>query len=494
MKRKLFNILVVGLTLAGMTSCGGDFLDQNPTDALPDSEVATPENAPKVFNGAWRYMFDTYFTLANPGYSAVLRQDDMMGDDVVAYPGKYGFTSSYQFKDTPDKTIYRTRAFWTLHYKTIDNCNTVISIESKTKDNELDKYRGMAYALRAFTYFSLVQHYQFTYRKDKDAKCVPVYTEPTGPNTEPKAKSTVGQVYALILSDLTNAQTLLQGKDRSQKFEPNTNVVNGLFARVYLVMGNYDEAAKAAVAARDGYPLMPVGDYSKGFNDVGNVEWIWGHPQTPEQSNASYAFNYQDVVSPSSYYYSFMADPYFKELFTDSNDIRLGLFEWIRDGYLGYKKFLFKGDKTADVVLMRSAEMYLVQAEALARQDNVSLTDAVAPLNELRSARGVAPYDATGKTRDEVINEILLERRRELWGEGFSLTDILRTEQAVVRRPYNGDPVLCRQIPGGAMKEYTPQGHYINQFPDKTAFVPNSTFYLYAVPETEENANPNLNK
>lgn len=493
MKRKLFNRFILLVVLTGMTSCGQDFLDQTPTDAVSDDEVATPENAPKIFNGAWRYMFDTFFSYANPGYSAVLRQDDMMGNDVIAYPGKYGFSASYQFKDTPDKTTSRTRSFWQLHYKTIDNCNTVIAIESKTPNAELDKYRGMAYALRAYTYFSLVQHYQFTYLKDKNAKSVPVYTEPTQPNTEPRAKSTVEQVYTLILSDLTDAQTLLKGKSRTQKFEPNSGVVSGLFARVYLVMGNYAKASQHAAEARADYPLMPVADYSKGFNDVNNVEWIWGHPQTPEQSNASYSFNYIDVVTPSSYYYSFMSDPYFKELFTDPNDARLGLFEWIRDGYLAYKKFLFRGDNTGDIVLMRSAEMYLIEAEALAREDNANLTEAVVPLNNLRAARGASAFDVAGKTREQVINEILLERRRELWGEGFSLTDILRTQQAVVRKSYQAEPILCRQIPSGEMTEYVPQGHYINQFPDKTAFVPNSTFYLYAVSDKEEDANPNLN-
>lgn len=432
--KRIFLSMFVLLSAACLTGCSGDFLDEKPTDAVPAGEVATPDNAMKVFNGAWRYMFDTFFTYANPGYSAVLRQDDMMGDDVVAYPGKYGFSASYQFKDTPDKTNYRTRAFWTLHYKVIDNCNKVISITATRQLTELDRAKGMAYALRAFVYFSLAQHYQFTYLKDKTAPCVPVYTQPTTDKTEARPKSSVEEVYALISEDLEHAATLLDGMQRTQKFEPDMNVVDGLRARVYLVTGQWEKAADAAAQARRGYPLMPAEDYYKGFNDVSNSEWIWGHPQTPEQSNASYAFNYQDVVSPASYYYSFMSDPHFKGLFTDPDDIRLGLFEWVRDGYLAYKKFLFRKDNTADVVLMRSAEMYLIESEAKARNTAVDLTTAVAPMNELRAARGTAAYDATGKTREEVIEEILKERRRELWGEGFSLTDILRLQKPVERR------------------------------------------------------------
>lgn len=484
-------LIIILFAAVSMTSCS-DFLTQDPTDALPDSKVPTPENAVKVFNGAWRYLFDSFYTYANPGYATIFRQDDMMGSDVVAYSGKYGFNASYQFNDVQVRTDYRTRAFWTLQYKGIDNCNWVLSIPAKAGDADLDRARGMAYALRAYLYFNLAQHYQFTYQKDKNAPCVPVYTRPSTSTTEPAGLSTVEQVYNLIVEDLTNAAGLLQGKSRTYKFEPNANVVNGLLARVYLVMGEWDKAATAAAAARQGYPLMQAADYSGGFNNVSNSEWIWGHPQTADQSTASYLFNYLDVVSPQSGYYSFMADPHFKELFTDANDIRLGLFEWVRNGYLAYKKFLFRSDNTGDIVLMRSAEMYLIEAEAKAHSATYSLADAVAPLNELRSARGVAPYSTTGKTRDEVADEVVNERRRELWGEGFSLTDLLRLQRPVVRTPYSGPDELCRQIPSGEIKSFRPQGHWILKFPNDASFTPNSEYYLYTIPETETNANPNV--
>ena len=52
------------------------------------------------------------------------------------------------------------------------------------------------------------------------------------------------------------------------------------------------------------------------------------------------------------------------------------------------------------------------------------------PLNTLRNARGVGDYEVTGKSQEDVINEILMERRRELWGEGFGITDVLRTQKS----------------------------------------------------------------
>jgi hypothetical protein len=105
-------------------------------------------------------------------------------------------------------------------------------------------------------------------------------------------------------------------------------------------------------------------------------------------SDASYAFHYLDVSSSGSYYYSFMADPYFKKLF-DSNDIRSQLFSWDglpgREGLLRYAKFKFKSTLIADIVYMRAAEMYLIEAEAEARNGNTS--QAVTVLNQLKSCK-----------------------------------------------------------------------------------------------------------
>lgn len=93
-------------------------------------------------------------------------QDDMMADDVVSRP-MYGFNSSYQFNDVVMPANNRTAFAWYLMYKTIDNCNTAISITATGDDNTADfRYsQGQAYALRAFCYLHLAQHYQFTYLK-----------------------------------------------------------------------------------------------------------------------------------------------------------------------------------------------------------------------------------------------------------------------------------------------------------------------------------------
>src|SRR5690606_15974868 len=94
-----------------------------------------------------------------------------------------------------------------------------------------------------------------------------------------------------------------------------------------------------------------------------------------------------------------------------------------------YGKFRNKyPNHDAHIVLMRASEQLLIEAESQARLGDVG--GAIGTLNELRRNRNLADLPATGYSQDAIIDEILLERRKELWGEGFRLYDILRTQTA----------------------------------------------------------------
>ncbi len=94
----------------------------------------------------------------------------------------------------------------------------------------------------------------------------------------------------------------------------------------------------------------------------------------------------------------------------------------------------------------------------------------------------------TDFTESELIREILTERRRELWGEGFRLPDILRLQIAPVRKE-STETYTTETGETIAVK-----GHYVWTFPDKTGLVANSPYYLFSIPVNEINNNPNLNK
>ncbi|MEY2904673.1 MAG: hypothetical protein RJA52_689, partial [Bacteroidota bacterium] len=78
---------------------------------------------------------------------------------------------------------------------------------------------------------------------------------------------------------------------------------------------------------------------------------------------------------------------------------------------------------TDNVMLVRLPEMYLIRAEARARQNKIS--DAVADLNVIRSRAGLSAVNPA--TADDVVAAVLKERRFEFAHEGHRWFDLKRT-------------------------------------------------------------------
>jgi hypothetical protein len=495
--------LFIVLLAAALPACNKQ-LDTSPSNAVPEDIVLkSVANLTALSEGTWAAMMDDFYggTFGNPGYKTISLVSDVMGNDVALITTKYSFAPVYRFTQMNDKTQSRLSAIWNQLYKIINNNNIIIAnVDKVTGDATAKKVlKGQALALRANTYLTIASFYQFSYLKDSLTKTAPIYTKPTADTTRGNPKATLKEIYTLIISDLLEAKGLLDGYQRTAKYKINADVVNGLLARAYLNTGKWIPAAEAANAALKNYPLMPPADYSKGFNDVNNSEWIWGHPEIPSQSDGSYSLHFLDVSSASSYYYSFMADPFFGELF-ENGDIRKTLFSWDnnpgREGNLQYKKFKFRSDQTGDLVLMRSAEAHLIKAEGYARENNI--TEGAAALNALRSSRGAATFDPAGATKEQLIEAILIERRKELWGEGFALADIIRNQLPVVRKAYvdgtGKDRLVTITTPDGVTKQVPARYHTALKFADATPFVANSPYYIFVIPQAEEQNNPNLLK
>jgi starch-binding outer membrane protein, SusD/RagB family len=493
-------ILVAGLAL-GVSACNKK-LETSPSNAVSEEIVLkTVANLNALSEGTWASMMDDFYggTFGNPGFKTIALVSETMGNDVALITTKYSYAPNYRFTQMIDKTQSRLSAIWNQLYKIINNNNLILANVDKVTGDAAAKQvlKGQALALRAHVYLTIASFYQFSYLKDSLAKTAPIYTAPTSDTTKGNAKASLKEIYTLIISDLLEAKGLLNGYQRTAKYKINADVVNGLLARAYLNTGRWVLAAEAADAALKSYQFMPQADYSKGFNDVNNSEWIWGHPEIPSQSDGSYSFHFLDVSSSSAYYYSFMADPFFGELF-EAGDIRKTLFSWDgnpgREGHLQYKKFKFKADQTGDLVLMRSAEAWLIKAEGYARDNNI--TDGAAALNALRNARGATPFNTVGATKEQLIDAILVERRKELWGEGFALADIIRNQLPVVRKPYvdggGNDIQVTITTPAGVTKQVPARYHTALQFPNQTPFVANSPYYIFVIPQAEEQNNPNL--
>ncbi len=499
---KLYRIYILfALTL--LNSCDDAFFETTPSTQVSTSEVFSSENNIDAFiNGALRYLMENSTSQDNPGLPAIFLTHEVMGEDAFARDGRYGYRDSYPYRDPFDNTSRRALFFWTLQYTSIDHANNIIAnieLDANSSD-KLKHLKGQAYALRAYNYLNLVRQYQFTYSKNPNAVALPIYTEPTNPATVPNPLSSVSTIYDLIIDDLGEAENLLQGFERSVKNRPDLNVVYGLFARAYLTLENWELATVYASKARQSFQIMTPTQYGEGFDDVSNREWIWGHPQTQTQNKGGSSYlayiettPYTTNANGTNLYYgynSIIPDPNFVDLF-DEDDVRKSLFEVATQpaeaiyAHYRYKKFRNKyPNHDGHIVLMRSSEMLLIEAEAYARLNNIG--EAVQTLNELRANRNLLDLDASDFNNVSILDEILLERRRELWGEGFRLYDILRLQTAPDRLE------STHTFVDDEGKTVRVRGHWITRFPDGSALVPNSKYYLFPIPLNEINNNDNL--
>jgi starch-binding outer membrane protein, SusD/RagB family len=97
-----------------------------------------------------------------------------------------------------------------------------------------------------------------------------------------------------------------------------------------------------------------------------------------------------------------------------------------------------------DVIHMRAAEMYLIEAEALARQNKNAEAQNV--LYALVSERDPG-YVKSTNTRQVLIDEILVQRRIELFLEGHRWFDMLRNDDLKKEAVSKGQPPLvCFKI------------------------------------------------
>ncbi|MBC7903804.1 MAG: RagB/SusD family nutrient uptake outer membrane protein, partial [Gemmatimonadaceae bacterium] len=218
----------------------------------------------------------------------------------------------------------------------------------------------------------------------------------------------------------------------------NQNVVRGLKARVALTQGNWDLAATNAVAARAGFPLMSNADYLTGFNNTANVEWIWGSRQIDDHN--TFFFSYFAYISANFNSTVIRTQPrainanLFNAL--SATDIRKSVFDLTgatvpvppggaRVAYQN-KKFLAKSADLSmgDVPYMRAAEMYFIEAEARARQGGQEPAARTALFTVMKNRD--PNYVLSVNTGQALIDEIMLNRRAEFWGEGFRFTDLKR--------------------------------------------------------------------
>lgn len=430
--------LATGGLLTMSTSCS-DFLETVPSTSVSDQSVFTSiAGAQAALNGCYYQMRAYSGGGANRqddwGIPSLQMISDVMADDIIVWGGWYCYTYNYWGETRGD--IFRASQLWTFHYRLINNVNSVLAyIDDIPGDQQAKNHiKGQALAMRGWAYFNLARFFQQTYAIAKDMPGVPIYTEPTTDQTEGKGRGTVADTYKQVLADLTAAEPLLEGYNRgSLKNNINQAVVQGILSDVYLTMEDWANAETFAKKAMANYPMTSNDDFLAGFSDINTASWIWGMEQSEEQNMGDYspyAMWYIGRDDRGYGYWSFKCF-FLAQAFVDTfdaNDIRASQFGWEWDMVHYTLKFRDNEEGRGSIVIMRTEGMLLNAAEALCRQGK---DDAAKEL--LWTLQDMRQTPRSVSTGDELLEEILLERRKELYGEGYGLFDMLRNQKPLLR-------------------------------------------------------------
>jgi hypothetical protein len=486
--KKIYIISFITLLVFSLTGCKKDFLEVQPTEFLTEQQVAeAAQNNPDVVagsvSGIYTLMFQDYTggttghdDFGQKGYD--IYSDFLCGDLALSISTYGWYRRLTEFTVTTDFTQIGNYMPWRYYYRIIRSANLVISaLGGNDAVPELDENKyllGQAKAMRAYGYYYLAQFYATDY--DPTAEILPIYTDPVQQN---QPKSSTQDVYDLIVNDLTDAISLLENFTRTAKNQVNKYVAEGLLAYTYATMGgndNYTEAKNLTtdIITNGGFTLMDStevvyrGDPTVGgFNNVSTPGWMWGVDITLD--NGLDLVSWWGQMDRYTYSYQWAGDrkAVDKGLYDaiPANDVRKGQFN--ADNTSSYylvaqNKFYDPGrvtggqrNITTDYVYMRVAEMYLLNAETAAKSGDEPT--ARTSLKELLKLRVPHPGYVDALTGQDLLDEIYLQTRIELFGEGKSYLAMKRDKATIVRGsnhlsfvgvaiPYD-DPRLTFKIP-----------------------------------------------
>ncbi len=459
-------IVILAAAALFFSSCEKQFEVQDTSRLSGSSAAALVEQDPSFLssyiNGfyAWGVQFNQagngqHDDYGHLGLCSIL---DLMGLDVVI-DGSWNWGTYDINHDYGAYTWVRPYMYWNNYYTLIKKCNEVIDFfgEEDPENPTLRGYLGQAYALRAFSYTYLMQVFQDIVSGTTpsavlrtDAPAVPIiYAVRDGKSTDEadavSGRNTIAVVMEEIERNIALALPLLEGYDRAgDKNQVNYEVAQGIAARYYLTTQQWDKAITAAKAAQNGFTLMNEADLHTGFAEIEVGEMMWGFKHNTETATA-YASFHSHLSNENAGYGGIgqsvhCIDRSLYDQIPDT-DLRKKLFNSAEGdptapqlgGQYPYAARKFGNasinDWTLDYIFMRRAEMILIEAEAHARLNDGQAASTLATL--------MAARDPFWSDSDVTVDDVLLQRRIELWGEGFSYFDLRRNGLGVDRR-YEG--------------------------------------------------------
>lgn len=469
--KKIFVLTALSAVLA-LAGCNKDFLETQPTDKGASEQIfEDSESALTAINGLYRLMYTggwgDAWEAENGGLPAYILVFDLYAEDhLMDQSGSGWFYYDYAYDTWSDYTHKHGHSYniWNFFYTLICNTNYIIAQEEALKgDEDMKNYvMGQAYAIRSMSYWWLANSFCFNGGDASDARRtsvagVPVYTEPTVAGSAGKGRGTIQETYDQINNDIDKAISYLEAYSGNQLHKSHIDkyVAYGLKARAAMTQRDYTAALAAAEKAMEGASVADFTSGAPAINDVSAKNVLWGLAIQTDQAIGSWdIMDHMDADCKSTYSVArhLIGNWLYDEI--PEGDGRLTWWtaplpeeEWGVAGTANGSKASYVQKKivyinptamTGDHVLMRAEEMCLTAAEAACHLGQFAKArDYVEAVGEKR----VAGYaDRLAKYPDSksitpttsgvlsLMDEILLQRRIELWGEYPRMFDLQRLD------------------------------------------------------------------
>lgn len=443
-------LVIIFLSVFFLNSCKKEFLEAKPSTRL--LQLRNLEDYQKLLNNT--------DVLNTRGALPLISSDEYVITDFSVYESLSSQVLKNAYLWQQDLYGGQSKILdWNIPYAAIFYANSVLEGLGSNKDAgtaEWNRTKGWAYFSRAYAYYDLAQNFCATYQpaSANSDPGLPLRLKPG--IDELNQRSTLAQTYELILSDLQQSSQLLNN-DQSIDFrnQPSKAAAYALFARIYLNMGNYQNAELFADSS------LKINSKLIDYNTV-STSATSPFTYTNEETiyNSIQISDYTQVITNTSGIYSISPDLYASYA---ANDLRKSIyFRAAANGNIIMKRG-YSG--TSNVFTgLATDEQYLIKAECAARRSDPQT--ALTYLNALLLKRHLSNSFTAISSSDSktVLGYVLMERRKELIKRGLRWSDLKRLNKE------GADITLTRNLNG---KTYT--------------LAPNDPKYIFPIPEAEIN-------
>ena len=375
------------------------------------------------------------------GQKSIDIKSDMLSGDMALSSKNYGWYS--QISELNFNESYETEQVFDLYNDLITQSSRLISnLESISRDAYLNKKYSEALFFRGVSLFYMSVY--FTFGGPYDG-----YPLKLDLNHGEISHYSTADLVHMAIDDLSFSKVLMSisGSERESKHHINKDVIDSYLAYAFASIGDWNSVLNNTESViNSGYTVLTNAQATEsGFNDINELSAsvIWGTDLTTDSNQGLRSWWGKCDIYTYSYAWAGDRKIMDRGLFAQipADDVRKGQFlDNPTNSYdmVPHYKF-YHGDRviggqrtiTTDYIFMRAAEIYLLHAEASAKIGNED--SAKTYLKVLLDKRVADSSYVDALNGQALLDEIYLQTRIEMWGEGKSYLAMKRNQATITR-------------------------------------------------------------